>query len=108
VNPNNVFVSNAHGSHPVVKLGDLGNCPSSVTDNEIKWRTNSYLVTVVVKRETRKRFQGFYVRAPEVWRGIGLFPSSDVWSLGVTVCLIVKNPCIYWLTFEPDGALDGL
>jgi len=40
VNPNNVFVSNARGSHPVVKLGDLGNCATFslvVTDNKVEW-----------------------------------------------------------------------
>lgn len=73
-------------------------------------RTNFNLVAVVVKRETCNRLQGLYVRAPEVWRGVGLFPSADIWSLGVTVCPVSTplSPCIYGLTFQPDGSLDGL
>jgi hypothetical protein len=75
----------------------------------MKPRTNLYLVAVV-KAEKGKRFQGLYIPAPEVWRGVGLFPSSDVWSLGVTVCLdSAKEPLhLLALTFEPDSALDGL
>ncbi len=33
------------------------------------------------------QIQSLECRAPEVWRGLGVWPSSDVWSLGVTVCL---------------------
>lgn len=29
--------------------------------------------------------QTLETRAPEVWRGFGVWPVSDVWSLGVTV-----------------------
>lgn len=32
------------------------------------------------------RIQSLECRAPEVWRGLGCWPSSDIWSLGVTVC----------------------
>lgn len=32
------------------------------------------------------RIQPIGCRAPEVWRGLGCWPSSDIWSLGVTVC----------------------
>ena len=32
------------------------------------------------------RIQSIECRAPEVWRGLGCWPSSDIWSLGVTVC----------------------
>ena len=31
-------------------------------------------------------------RAPEVWRGLGCWPSSDIWSLGVTVCDRTLHP----------------
>ncbi len=34
----------------------------------------------------RYRIQSIECRAPEVWRGLGCWPSSDIWSLGVTVC----------------------
>lgn len=76
----------------------------------MKPRTNLYLVAGVVKREKGKRFQGLYIRAPEVWGGVGLFPSSDVWSLGVTVCLDSAKEPLHplALTFEPDSALGGL
>jgi hypothetical protein len=30
--------------------------------------------------------QTLETRAPEVWKGLGAWPSSDVWSVGVTVC----------------------
>ena len=32
------------------------------------------------------RIQPIGCRAPEVWRGLGCWPSSDIWSLSVTVC----------------------
>lgn len=55
---------------------------------ELSVRTElTYVVTAVVgQREKGSRFQGLCIRAPENWRGVGLFPRSDVWSLGVTVC----------------------
>ena len=38
------------------------------------------------------RVQSLPTRAPEVWRGLGCWPSSDVWSVGVTVSYIPSYP----------------
>ena len=35
---------------------------------------------------SKYRIQPIGCRAPEVWRGLGCWPSSDIRSLGVTVC----------------------
>ena len=44
------------------------------------------LINIVVPEGYAKvRIQSLETRAPEVWRGLGCWPSSDVWSLGVTV-----------------------
>ena len=44
-------------------------------------------LTISVMRQgfNKYRIQPFECRAPEVWRGLGVWPSSDIWSLGVTV-----------------------
>ncbi|KAF3491895.1 uncharacterized protein GIQ15_01412 [Arthroderma uncinatum] len=66
VNPNNIFLSNLESPTPIVKLGDLDNAFSE---------------------GVAKNYQGAQThetRAPEVWRGLGVWHSSDVWSLGVT------------------------
>ena len=69
INPNNILISGIEKSDPIVKVGDLGNLCGEV----INW----------------VRLQGLAIRAPEVWRGIGVWPASDVWSLGVTVHIIL-------------------
>lgn len=45
------------------------------------------MLIVLVLREgyDKIRVQSLPTRAPEVWRGLGCWHSSDVWSLGVTV-----------------------
>ena len=44
------------------------------------------LINVVLREGYDKiRVQSLPTRAPEVWRGLGCWHSSDVWSLGVTV-----------------------
>jgi len=44
------------------------------------------LTPVVLQEGFNKiRIQSLPTRAPEVWRGLGCWHSSDVWSLGVTV-----------------------
>ncbi|KAI1948000.1 hypothetical protein LOZ12_002099 [Ophidiomyces ophidiicola] len=67
VNPNNIFISNLGAPIPTVKLGDLDNAFSE---------------------GVAKNFQGAQThetRAPEVWQGFGVWHSSDIWSLGVTI-----------------------
>lgn len=81
VNPNNIFLSNIREQEPVVKLGDLGNSYDKI------------------------RLQSLETRAPEVWRGLGCWPASDVWSLGVTLA--------HWLCGTPifgpkDKMVQGL
>ena len=53
------------------------------------WINHIYFsLTISVMREgfNKYRIQPIGCRAPEVWRGLGCWPSSDIWSLGVTVC----------------------
>jgi len=84
INPNNVLISGIEKSNPIVKVGDLGN----LCGEGIDWVC----------------LQGLAIRAPEVWRGLGVWPASDVWSLGVTMA--------HWLAKRPifgasDKILDG-
>ncbi|KAI9674438.1 MAG: hypothetical protein M1817_001776 [Caeruleum heppii] len=81
INPNNVLLSGLGTSTPVVKVGDL--------DNFLKEGIDSV------------RLQGLAIRAPEVWKGYGCWPASDVWSLGVTM--------VHWLAAKPIfGASDKM
>ena len=45
-----------------------------------------------------ERIQSLPYRAPEVWRGLGCWHSSDIWSLGVTVRILGKRFMLltYW------------
>lgn len=65
INPNNSLISGLDTSSPTVKVADLGMLLEQGIDHI--------------------RLQGLAIRAPEVWRGLGCWPVSDVWSLGVTV-----------------------
>ncbi|MCJ1307747.1 hypothetical protein MMC25_001395 [Agyrium rufum] len=65
INPNNVLISDLESPLPTVKVADLENLCFQGFDEV--------------------RAQGLEIRAPEVWRGLGCWPSSDVWSLGVTM-----------------------
>ncbi|KAI0508850.1 kinase-like domain-containing protein [Xylaria bambusicola] len=81
INPNNILVSGLEGNNPEVKVADLG----------------------MLLSEGRKGyiFQCAPCRAPEVFRGEGVFHSSDIWSLGVTLT--------HWLRQEPlFGASDKI
>jgi serine/threonine protein kinase len=51
------------------------------------------IITVLTEGYNKIRAQSLPTRAPEVWRGLGYWPSSDVWSVGVTVSqtLITHN-----------------
>ncbi|KAJ9394249.1 hypothetical protein DTO282F9_8816 [Paecilomyces variotii] len=81
INPNNIFLSNIRGTSPIVKVGDLGNMLSQGYD--------------------KIRLQSLPTRAPEVWRGLGCFHSSDVWSFGITL--------VHWLAQRPIfGAKDKI
>jgi serine/threonine protein kinase len=101
INPNNVLISGIETSTPVIKLADLGN----LCGEGIDW----------------VRLQGLAIRAPEVWSGLGCWPASDVWSLGVTVCLtrpdftaLADNfQMAHWLAKPPifgasDKVVEGL
>ncbi|KFZ03182.1 hypothetical protein V502_11164 [Pseudogymnoascus sp. VKM F-4520 (FW-2644)] len=76
VNPNNILLSNIDSAYPIVKVGDLGNMLREGYDDS--------------------RIQSLPTRAPEVWRGLGCFHSSDVWSIGATLT--------YWLA---EGVVFG-
>ncbi|KKK21566.1 hypothetical protein AOCH_003926 [Aspergillus ochraceoroseus] len=67
INPNNIFISNLDAPLPTVKLGDLDNAFSEgVAKNSQNAQTHE-------------------TRAPEVWQGLGVWHTSDIWSLGVTL-----------------------
>ncbi|KAJ3558594.1 hypothetical protein NPX13_g9676 [Xylaria arbuscula] len=53
------------GDNPEVKVSDLG--------------------MLIKEGPKEQRFQSLPCRAPEVWRGLGVYHSSDIWSLGVTL-----------------------
>jgi hypothetical protein len=60
------------------KVGDLGN---SVVVTQYK--PFDVLINVVLREGYDKiRVQSLPTRAPEVWRGLGCWHSSDLWSLG--------------------------
>ena len=118
INPHNILVSDPDGLNPVVKLGDLGCGKSTVETNVV-----SPVLTNIVTYEgfMEERPQGLEIRAPEVWRGLGCWQSSDVWSLGVTVswCFwyivthVLRTKLVHWMVgrkiFGPTGKfLDGL
>ncbi|KAJ9226789.1 hypothetical protein DTO027B5_1875 [Paecilomyces variotii] len=64
-----------------VKVGDLGN--------------------MLLQGYNKIRLQSLPTRAPEVWRGLGCFHSSDVWSFGITL--------VHWLAQRPIfGAKDKI
>ncbi|KAL9123604.1 MAG: hypothetical protein Q9217_006979 [Psora testacea] len=85
VNPNNIFLSNIDSASPVVKLGDLGNL--------MREGFNKY------------RIQPIGCRAPEVWRGLGCWPSSDIWSLGVTLAHWLGHKAFFGIS---DKVVEGL
>ncbi|KAF7510529.1 hypothetical protein GJ744_006375 [Endocarpon pusillum] len=60
---------------PLVKVGDLGNVIGGGYD--------------------KMRLQSFECRAPEVWRGLGVWHSSDVWSFGVTLAHWLSHSTIF-------------
>ncbi|KFY91239.1 hypothetical protein V498_05559 [Pseudogymnoascus sp. VKM F-4517 (FW-2822)] len=77
INPNNILLSNVNSTCPIVKVGDLGNMLREGYDDT--------------------RIQSLPTRAPEVWRGLGCFHSSDVWSLGTTVIFSLPTKSHYGL-----------
>ncbi|PGH13379.1 CMGC protein kinase [Helicocarpus griseus UAMH5409] len=77
VNPNNIFLSDLEAPTPIVKLGDLDNIFSEgVAKNNQGAQSNE-------------------TRAPEVWRGLGVWHSSDIWSLGVTITHWLMSSTIF-------------
>ncbi|KAI9885708.1 MAG: hypothetical protein M1823_002473 [Watsoniomyces obsoletus] len=85
ISPNNVLLSNVSAPEPEAKLSDLEN--------------------MIVAGSNKDRVQCLECRAPEVWRGAGCWPASDVWSVGVTL--------VHWLfpetIFGPsDKFIEGM
>ncbi|KAJ8126888.1 hypothetical protein O1611_g6754 [Lasiodiplodia mahajangana] len=85
INPNNVLVSGLEGSVPTVKVADLG--------------------MLVPEGPRPRRLQSLPCRAPEVWRGLGVFHSSDVWSVGVTLAHWLRQATIFGAS---DKFIEGL
>ncbi|KAI4209034.1 MAG: hypothetical protein LQ351_007982 [Letrouitia transgressa] len=86
INPNNVFLSGIDTPSPVVKVGDLGNSEHM----PLQTPRRLLIATVLQEGYDKIRVQSLPTRAPEVWRGLGCWHSSDVWSLGVTL--------VHWLS----------
>ncbi|KAE9976138.1 hypothetical protein EG328_002832 [Venturia inaequalis] len=70
LNPNNILITGFSSATPVVKVADLG-CSSTVYDPP--------------RPQLKLRPQGDAIRAPEIWKGEGLTPAADIWSLGVSL-----------------------
>ncbi|KAL2015369.1 hypothetical protein VTK56DRAFT_5745 [Thermocarpiscus australiensis] len=70
IKPDNILLSDVDGPRPVAKLGDLG--------------------LTIPEGSNNSPLQPLAMRAPEVWRGIGCFHSSDVWSFAVTLLDWIK------------------
>lgn len=86
INPNNIFLSSIDMPSPVVKVGDLGN-----SEHLLRRTPGTMLILAVLQEGYDKiRVQSLPTRAPEVWRGLGCWHSSDVWSVGVTVSRITS------------------
>lgn len=101
-------IHNNHWSHIVVK-GEHQRDPSVVCISSIEKKDRPFnwqrltaslgnserlpqqaprtmlIVAVLQEGYDNIRVQSLPTRAPEVWRGLGCWHSSDVWSLGVTV-----------------------
>ncbi len=93
INPNNVFLSDISGVSPVVKVGDLGNGMFVIVAH---WPRKAHSWNTVMREGfDTYRGQSLPTRAPEVWRGLGCWPSSDVWSAGVTVSenILLRRLC---------------
>lgn len=88
INPNNILLSNVDRACPVVKVGDLGNSKMAFIYLPNGTKRN----TVLREGYDDTRIQSLPTRAPEVWRGLGCFHSSDVWSLGATVISLPTKP----------------
>ena len=85
INPNNVLLSGFETTTASVKVGDLGNLLGEGIDSV--------------------RLQGHAIRAPEVWKGHGCWPASDVWSLGVTVRMSLQHFSVFTVEKIIDGSL---
>ncbi|KFY45990.1 hypothetical protein V494_00662, partial [Pseudogymnoascus sp. VKM F-4513 (FW-928)] len=81
INPNNILLSNLDQPFPIVKVSDLDQAFMEGVNGE--------------------QAQTLETRAPEVWKGLGVWPTSDVWSVGITLvhCLMSKTP------FGPGGKI---
>lgn len=73
----------------MVKVGDLGNSEYFASPDLLGWCSS---VVVLLEGYNKIRVQSLPARAPEVWRGLGCWHSSDVWSLGVTVSQSDSRP----------------
>ncbi|OBT66168.1 hypothetical protein VE03_05117 [Pseudogymnoascus sp. 23342-1-I1] len=84
ISPNNILISNLDQPFPIVKVSDLDQA-----------------FMEGVKGGEGECPQTLETRAPEVWRGCGAWPASDMWSVGVTL--------VHWLMsraiFGPRGKI---
>ncbi|KAI1130452.1 kinase-like domain-containing protein [Nemania abortiva] len=85
INPNNIMVSGLEEDTPTVKVADLG--------------------MLISEGPKEKRLQCIPCRAPEVWKGLGVFHSSDIWSVGVTLAHWLRQATIFGAS---DKIIEGL
>ncbi|KAF2968974.1 hypothetical protein GQX73_g4613 [Xylaria multiplex] len=85
INPNNILISGLEDNNPEVKVADLG--------------------MLVPEGPRARRLQCSPRRAPEVWREQGVFHSSDIWSVGVTLAHWLRRAAIFGAS---DKIIEGL
>ncbi|KAI0403889.1 kinase-like domain-containing protein [Xylaria palmicola] len=85
INPDNILISGLEDDIPKVKVADLG--------------------MLVPEGPRKRRLQSLPCRAPEVWRGQGVFYSSDIWSVGVTLAHWLNQATIFGAS---DKIIEGL
>ncbi|KAI3328838.1 kinase-like domain-containing protein [Ustulina deusta] len=85
INPNNILISAIEVDTPKVKVADLG--------------------MLIPEGPKEMRLQCLPCRAPEVWKGLGVFHSSDIWSVGVTLAHWLRQATIFGAS---DKIIEGL
>ncbi|KAK2807229.1 hypothetical protein FQN50_005516 [Emmonsiellopsis sp. PD_5] len=76
INPNNILVSGAKTSTPIVKLADLEG-------------------VIAAGKFDAYRLQGLSIRAPEIWKGVSPTPACDVWSVGVSLAHFLASRALF-------------